>query len=93
MVDQEPSRLGDAVDSRINLLVSSGRPQPVYVMPDLVGRNAEAAERDLEALGFHVETFGPGSNFARIEEQEPRPGARVARGQIIRLTVAGRLIQ
>jgi serine/threonine-protein kinase len=79
--------------SAVTLLLCVASEADAYVMPDLVGRNAEAAERDLEALGFHVETFGPGSNFARIEEQEPRPGARVARGQIIRLTVAGRLIQ
>jgi beta-lactam-binding protein with PASTA domain len=62
-------------------------------MPDLVGRDAPAAKRELEALGFRAEIAGPGSNFARIETQDPPVGARVVRGQPITLTVAGRLIQ
>ena len=77
----------------VNLLVCIPSEPEAYVMPDLVGRDALAAERDLEALGFRVETTGPGSNFARIETQDPAPGARVLRGQAIALGVAGRLIQ
>ena len=77
----------------INLLVCIPSEPDAYVMPDLVGRDAQAAQRDLEALGFRVETTGPGSNFARIETQNPAPGARVLRGQTIVLGVAGRLIQ
>jgi len=77
----------------VNLLVCIPSEPEAYVMPDLVGRDALAAERDLEALGFRVETTGPGSNFARIETQNPAPGARVLRGQAIALGVAGRLIQ
>jgi serine/threonine-protein kinase len=79
--------------SAVSLLLCVASEPEAYVMPDLVGRDAEAAARDLEALGFHVQTFDPGSNFSRVEAQEPPPGARVARGQTIRLTVAGRLIQ
>ena len=77
----------------VNLLVCIPSEPEAYVMPDLVGRDALAAERDLEALGFRVETTGPGSNFARIETQNPAPGGRVLRGQAIALGVAGRLIQ
>ena len=77
----------------VNLLLCVGGEQDAYVMPDLVGRDATSARRELEALGFHVETSGPGSNFARIEVQDPLLGARVSRGQTIRLQVAGRLIQ
>jgi serine/threonine-protein kinase len=79
--------------SAVTLLLCVANEPEAYVMPDLLGRNAESAQRDLEALGFHVQTFGPGSNFARVEAQEPPPGARVVRGQVIRLTVAGRLIE
>jgi serine/threonine-protein kinase len=77
----------------VQLLVCATPEPEAYVMPDLMGRDAQAAQRDLEALGFRVEVQGPGSRFARIAAQEPPPGARVARGQNIRITVAGRLIQ
>jgi eukaryotic-like serine/threonine-protein kinase len=94
VVATEPA-LG-AVVSRgtpVNLLLCIASEPEAYVMPDLVGRDAQAAQRDLEALGFRVQATGPGSNFARIETQEPQPGARVLRGQTIVLGVAGRLIQ
>jgi len=77
----------------VNLLLCVGGEQDAYVMPDLVGRDATSARRELEALGFRVETTGPGSNFARIAAQLPLVGARVTRGQTITLQVAGRLIQ
>ena len=77
----------------VNLLVCAQSEAEAFVMPDLVGRDAQAAERDLEALGFRVVVEGPGSNFARIEAQDPPPGARVLRGQAVTLRVAGRLIQ
>jgi len=77
----------------VNLLVCAQSEPEAFVMPDLVGRAAQAAERDLEALGFRVQVDGPGSNFDRIESQDPQPGARVLRGQNITLHVAGRLIQ
>jgi serine/threonine-protein kinase len=77
----------------VNLLVCAANEPEAFVMPDLVGRDAQAAQRDLEALGFRVDVTGPGSNFARIEAQNPQPGARVLRGQAVALTVAGRLIQ
>lgn len=77
----------------VNLLVATSSPADAFVMPDLVGRDAQAASRDLEALGFRVDVTGPGSNFARIESQDPPAGARVLRGQNIALAVAGRLIQ
>ena len=77
----------------VNLLVCIPSEPDAYVMPELVGRDAQAAQRDLEALGFRVTTTGPGSNFARIDTQDPAPGARVLRGQTIVLGVAGRLIQ
>jgi serine/threonine-protein kinase len=79
--------------TRVNLLVCVASEPEAFVMPDLVGRDVQAVARDLEALGFRVDTVGPGQNLARIGAQEPAPGARVVRGQIIRLTVAGRLIQ
>jgi beta-lactam-binding protein with PASTA domain len=77
----------------VNLLVCAQGEPEAFVMPELVGRDAQAAERDLEALGFRVVVEGPGSRFARIEAQDPMPGARVLRGQNIVLRVAGRLIQ
>jgi serine/threonine-protein kinase len=79
--------------SKVNLLICIASEPEAYVMPDLVGRDAQAAQRDLEALGFRVQTTGPGSKFARIDAQTPLPGARVLRGQTITLGVAGRLIQ
>lgn len=77
----------------VNLLLCTTSEPDAFVMPDLVGRDAQVAQRELEALGFRVDVTGPGSNFARIESQDPPPGARVVRGQNIALAVAGRLIQ
>ncbi|MGH7727077.1 MAG: PASTA domain-containing protein [Candidatus Eiseniibacteriota bacterium] len=77
----------------VNLLLCIASDPEAYVMPDLVGRDATSAERDLEAMGFRVEVHGPPSSLTRIAEQLPMPGARVMRGQLITLTVAGRLIQ
>ena len=77
----------------VNLLVCAQGESEAFVMPDLVGREAQGAERDMEALGFRVAVEGPGSNFARIDAQVPTPGARVMRGQTVVLKVAGRLIQ
>src|SRR5688572_2560875 len=77
----------------VHLLVGAPAGAEAYVMPDLVGKDAETAAHALEELGFEVETIGPGGNFARIESQSPPPGARALRGQNIVLNVAGRLIQ
>lgn len=78
--------IGDVV----NLLVSLGPEEAVYLMPDLTGRDTPATSRTLTAMGFKVQPdFGAPSKKepARIVAQEPLPGSPLPNGAKILLVV------
>lgn len=79
-------------DAKVALLVSRGRPQRTFVMPDLRGRTPGEVTPFLERLGLRVGPVrgGPGGGAARgtIVGQEPLPGYPVRSGGLIALTVA-----
>jgi eukaryotic-like serine/threonine-protein kinase len=80
----ETLRRGDTVA----VVVSRG-PEPVEV-PNVRGLRAGEAVAELEALGFEVEIERAGGfsaffNPDRVFDQDPGPGARRLRGEVIRL--------
>jgi serine/threonine-protein kinase len=77
VIDQEPSQEAGIHDGVVNLLVSAGRREPVYVMPDLINRNVELGRAFLEERGFKVkvdyESY-PGLPEGTIVRQKPLGG-------------------
>jgi serine/threonine-protein kinase len=72
----------------VHLLVSRGKPERAYLMPDLRGQFASRVRNRLEGAGLRVEVRPwPGepreTNF--IVEQTPPPGHRVAQGATVEL--------
>jgi eukaryotic-like serine/threonine-protein kinase len=77
-------RIGDSV----SLLVSSGPDEKVYLMPDLIGKDAALVSRTLAALGFKVRLDPARSTkeeSRHILSQEPIAGHPVASGSKILL--------
>ncbi len=74
----------------VNLLVSTGATVESYVMPELLGRDLDAARRQLEALGFRVVSPAGAGARGMVLLQDPAPGTRVDRGTVITLKGSGR---
>ena len=86
---EPPASVG--VGKKVDLLVSLG-PRPVYlVMPDLTGHLYSVALINLERAGLVLgrleTTHLPSWPFETVVIQDPGPGSRVARGDLVRLTV------
>lgn len=79
-------------DGRVNLLVSRGRREAVYVMPDLVGRTLPQASAFVRRAGLRLGAVKrePGSAAPRgsVLRQSPRAGGPVGRQEIVALVVA-----
>jgi beta-lactam-binding protein with PASTA domain len=78
--------------SRVDLLVSRGRLPLRFPMPDLVGRDAEAAQERLEALGvvvLHSREFHRAgrSDAATVLSQRPEAGYEITEGDTVRLVI------
>ncbi|MHB8966417.1 MAG: PASTA domain-containing protein [Coriobacteriia bacterium] len=91
VISQEPSAgatvaRGDAV----TLIFSAGT--EAFPMPDVIGRDATQATKELEQRGLVVATQTVESQLASgtVLETYPSPGAEVSTGSAVRLTVAGR---
>ena len=76
----------------MDLLISRGPGQRVYLMPDLSGRNAEEAAAILGRAGLRVagtkKTAGTGAPSGVVISQEPAAGSPVRDRQIVSLTVS-----
>jgi eukaryotic-like serine/threonine-protein kinase len=77
----------------VALLVSTGAPSELFVMPELVGREVGGVRRQLEALGFNVVTPPSMPGMGTIVSQDPPAGARIARRATILITATGRMIR
>ncbi len=90
VISQEPPA-GTAVDrgSAVRIVVSAGA--ETITMPDVIGRSAEEASRELAALGLVVSTQVVESQLASgtVLESFPAPGSLVRAGAPVRLSVAG----
>jgi serine/threonine-protein kinase len=74
----------------VSLLVSTGSAVESYVMPELLGRDLAAVRRQLEALGFRVESPAGSGARGMVLSQDPAPGTRVDRGTVVTLQGNGR---
>jgi beta-lactam-binding protein with PASTA domain len=79
--------------TRVNLLVSLGRPIVTYTMPDLAGMYMDEAleiikQRGLKS-GLVEKEFSPDVTEPGIVlDQKPQPGERIKRGAIVNLVVS-----
>lgn len=65
----------------VDLLISGGPRRDVYLMPDLIGLDAEDAASRLRAAGIAVESGARGA----VRSQDPAPGAPIASGDAARI--------
>ncbi len=76
----------------INFLVSQGEREQKYLMPDLIGKKAQAMIARLGALGFKVAdvryVFYPGLEAGIIIKQFPTQGYGIAKRNLITLEVS-----
>ena len=66
----------------IDLLVSSGPPRGLFLMPDLRGVSIDEAARRLSAAGIHVDG---GQSGGQVVHQQPQPGSPIAWGDVASL--------
>jgi len=93
VIDQEPVRLDESVASSVSLLVSSGRPPGVYVMPDLIGKPQLRLQALLELSGYRVKVQSEvyeGIPEGRIVRQKPLAGYSIRAGDPVWLWVSQR---
>lgn len=78
--------------SRVNILVSLGSKEKVYVMPDLIGRNYDRVINHLEGAGFRIGNVFyheyPGASARMIIMQFPKAGYSIHKSDIINLWVS-----
>jgi serine/threonine-protein kinase len=78
---------------RISMLVSSGKEQPVYAMPRLIGKKAEAAVRTVEGMGlqhrlvYKAVENRPSTSDRVVLGQKPQAGNPVTADGIVELIV------
>ncbi|MEE9218070.1 MAG: PASTA domain-containing protein [Acidobacteriota bacterium] len=92
VISQEPLPEADRVrDDRVSLLVSQGPREAAYVMPDLVGMDAEWAQEFLKRAGFRaanvVSEPGPGASRGEVVRQHPLAGYPVSKRDVVTIVV------
>ena len=90
VISQEPLPEADRVrDDRVNLLVSQGPNEESFVMPDLVGMDAERARQLLKRSGFRAANVvaepGYESSDGAVARQHPLAGYPVTKRDVITL--------
>ncbi len=90
IIAQSPE--GNAVGTRIKLLVSRGEPPLAYVMPDVSGTDGERTADTLRQQGLRVAIVAtsavPDVQPGTVMHQEPPSGSRVAITDIVSLEVS-----
>ena len=81
-----------ARNSPLSLLVSQGERAKKYLMPDLIGKQAEIVLEKLKSSNFRVEVVGysyyPGQESGIILKQFPDPGYSIQKNYPITLEVS-----
>ena len=90
IVAQDPPERSRA--PRVSLLVNRGEEATTYVMPDVIGTDADRAATLLRSRGFRVAIVGsqpyPGVPVGTVVKQTPAGGFRVGSGDPISLEVS-----
>lgn len=81
-----------AVDSKLSLLVSQGALEPRFLMPDLLGKRAPMVVKQLKERGLRIgdirRSYYPGLEGGIIINQNPQPGNRIQKRNVITLEVS-----
>ncbi len=91
VVEQNPRPGAGASTPRVDVLVAETPRVTSYVMPYLIGLDEIAAQRRLDAAQLHAKAnyvAAPQWPHAAVIDQTPAPGARLAAGAQIELTIA-----
>jgi len=93
VISQYPPEQTEApVNSRINLLVSQGKLEERYLMPDLLGKQASKVIQQLKDLGFRIgdirRSYYTGLRSGIIINQNPSQGTQLKKRNIISLEVS-----
>lgn len=79
-------------NSRISLLISQGEREKRYLMPDLIGKQADSVIVKLKEMEFRVEnmrySYYPGLESGLIIKQFPPQGFRIQKRNLITLEVS-----
>jgi beta-lactam-binding protein with PASTA domain len=79
-----PSQAQPAASPTVNVLISSGKRNREYLMPDLAGRNIEEVSRALQNAGITLGKLTyqatPGLARGTILRQSPLPGQKLVEG-------------
>ncbi|HEX9638778.1 MAG TPA: PASTA domain-containing protein [Acidobacteriota bacterium] len=93
LAQEPPGEAQTEPEDRVDLVVSLGRAETGYVMPDLIDRPFEPIARFLRARGFVLERVNrrgyPGLPPGVVIRQYPEPGFRLRRNTPIRLEISG----
>lgn len=88
--DPQPGKQG--TDPTVNVLVSSGRIEESFVMPDVVNRRLEQVARSIRAEGFQLSKVSyrrsPGVDAGVVIQQQPQAGHRMLKSDSIMLEVS-----
>jgi beta-lactam-binding protein with PASTA domain len=90
VVAQDPP--ANSPTSHVSLLINRGERGESYVMPDLIGVNADRAAEVLREAGFRIAVVGatpyPGVASGIIIRQSPQAGFQIGPGEPISLEVS-----
>ncbi len=90
VVAQEPP--ANATGAQVSLLVNRGERGATYLMPDLIGLDADHAAVALRSKGFRVTVVGrqpyPGVPADIVLRQSPQAGFQIAQGEPISIEVS-----
>jgi serine/threonine-protein kinase len=88
---QDPQPGTQGTEPTVNILVSSGRIEESFVMPDVVGKRLEQVARSVRAEGFQLEKVtyrrSPGVDAGVVIQQQPQAGHRMLKSDSIILEV------
>jgi beta-lactam-binding protein with PASTA domain len=89
---QDPQPGTQGTDPTVNVLVSSGRTEDSFVMPDVVGKRLEQIARGIRAEGFSLSKVTyrrqPGADAGVVLLQQPQAGHRMLKSDSIILEVS-----
>jgi len=93
IIAQEPQPGASMIKgSRVNILISLGAKEEVYVMPDLIGQDYDRVANHLEGAGFRLGNVYyhdyPGARSKIIIMQFPKAGYSIHKTDIINLWVS-----